>query len=140
ELERLRAQVESLKARLSAAESVMRQALADPVDETRTYLLGLYLAAAEPAAEAEQGGAAGTATRSASFWAAGCRAPPPGSPARWPDSRSTPHSRPAGATSWPGRSPRSWPSTGGRAPAASARTGARSKASKPTCGCSATRS
>ena len=58
ELERLRAQVESLKARLSSAESVMRQALADPVHETRTYLLGLYLAAAESAAEAEQGGAA----------------------------------------------------------------------------------
>lgn len=49
ELERLRAQVESLKARLSSAESVMRQALADPVHETRTHLLGLYLAAAQSA-------------------------------------------------------------------------------------------
>ena|SRR5690606_20336933 len=49
ELERLRAQVESLNARLSSAESVMRQALADPVHETRTHLLGLYLAAAQSA-------------------------------------------------------------------------------------------
>lgn len=49
EVERLRAEVENLKARLSSAESVMRQALADPVHETRTHLLGLYLAAAQSA-------------------------------------------------------------------------------------------
>jgi uncharacterized protein YlxW (UPF0749 family) len=53
EVERLRAEVESLKARLSSAESVMRQALADPVHETRTHLLGLYLAAAQSAQDGD---------------------------------------------------------------------------------------